>query len=128
MYFNPRIPENQIVKPKLIVVNPNKPQSLYSESVDLRQNGQWINFKVDDASEIILNNTNNALKRRLTEVALQTDKKEKLKRFFAVYEKEGSEVKNDMICDLGCNLDIMPEELASYQLKKSSQRQPNLSL
>ena len=29
LYFNPLIPQNQIVKPKLIVVNPDKPQSLY---------------------------------------------------------------------------------------------------
>lgn len=58
------------------------------------------------------------LKCRLGQVPLQTDKKEKLKKFFACYEKEGNNIKDDMIGDLGCNLDIMPGELASYKLKK----------
>ena len=46
-----------------------------------------------DASEIILNNTNNALKRRLTELALQTDKKEKLKDFSQFMKKKEVKLK-----------------------------------
>lgn len=117
LYFNPHIPENQIVKPKLIKVYPDKPQSLYSESVDLRQNGQWVNFKVDEASEIILNNTSNALKRRLNEVPLQSNKRERLKSFLTNYERE-EDIKDEMLGELGCNLDIMPIELESYKRKQ----------
>ena len=113
LYFNPHIRENQIIKPKLIKIN----NYLQAESVDLYEDGQWVNKDVNTASEVILNNTNNALKRRLRQVALQCEKKERLKRFFKECDNNYNEIKEDMICDLGCRLDELPKELDAYKSK-----------
>lgn len=115
LYFNPHILENQIIKPKLIKIN----NYLQAESVDLYEDGQWVNKDVNTASEVILNNTNNALKRRLNDVALQRGKRESLKKFLIECENQ-EEIKEEMICNLGCRLDELPEELSAYKFKTVS--------